>query len=96
MGLGHLGIADSAGELAKLRKGDERKAAIAMIVRAQTSASNEWPAKRLKMGHDRSVSWLIRTGKIDPEAMRLRKCYHAGLTPNTQAVPPKPMPQSRR
>jgi len=45
------------------RKGDPRKVAIAILIKRHTSASNIWTAKRLGMGHDRSVSRLIKQGK---------------------------------
>jgi putative transposase len=72
IGLIHFGIANCGDELAKLRKGDKRKVALAMITKTQTSVSNHWLAAYLKMGHDRSVSRLIRTGRKDPETMILR------------------------
>ena len=48
-----------------LRKGDPRKVAMAMLIKRHTSASNIWIAERLGMGHDRSVSRLIKRGKDD-------------------------------
>ena len=45
------------------RKGDTRKVAMAILIKRHTSASNIWTAERLGMGHDRSVSRLIKQGK---------------------------------
>lgn len=64
-GLAELGLA--ASELAALRKGDPRKVALATLVRARTGVSNQWVAQCLAMGHDRSVSRLIRQGRDNPE-----------------------------
>jgi putative transposase len=54
-----------------LRKGDPRKVAIAILVKTTTSVGNQWVADRLEMGHNRSVSRLIREGKQDPEIKKL-------------------------
>jgi putative transposase len=48
-----------------IRKGDSRKVAIAILIKRHTSVSNIWIAERLGMGHDRSVSRLIKQGKTD-------------------------------
>lgn len=47
------------------RKGDAGKVALATLVRTRTAISNAWVSKRLHMGHDRSVSRLIRQGAED-------------------------------
>ena len=65
-----LDLADDAGELSRVRKGDPRKAALASVVKANTSVSNEWLAQRLEMGHNRSGSRLIRQGKERAELMK--------------------------
>jgi len=44
---------------------------LATSLRARTAMGNEWVAKRLEMGHDRSVSRLIRHGGNHCE---VRKC----------------------
>ena len=36
--------------------------ALATLVRARTAQGNDWIATRLEMGHNRSVSRLIRQG----------------------------------
>ena len=46
-----------------VRKSDPRKVAIAILIKRHTSASNIWIAKRLGMGHDRSVSRLMKQEK---------------------------------
>lgn len=48
-----------------MRKGDTRKVAMAITIKRLTSVSNFWIAERLGMGHDRSVSKLIKQGKED-------------------------------
>ena len=54
------------------RKGDLRKVAMAILVKRHTSVSNKWLAQRLGMGHDRSVSRLIKQGK-DHDAIQQRR-----------------------
>lgn len=54
-----------------LRKGDPRRVAIAMMLKNQTAVSNRWIAERLGMGHDRSVSRLIRQGKENRKIVRM-------------------------
>jgi len=61
-GLKQLGLVDEACCLCPSRKGDPRKAALASMVKAHTIVGNEWLAVRLEMGHNRSVSRLIRQG----------------------------------
>ena len=75
-----------------LRKGDPRKVAIAILVKTTTSVGNQWVADRLEMGHNRSVSRLIREGKQDPEIKKLcRKfkkmlpCEDCPLFPSEEA-----------
>ena len=41
------------------------------MVKAHTSAGNEWLAIRLEMGHNRSVSSLIRQGNDDAKIKKL-------------------------
>ena len=69
-GLEELGLANDAGELIQARKGDPRKIALASVVKDHTRVSNEWLAQRLAMGHNRSVSRLIRQGN---ENSQIRK-----------------------
>jgi len=66
-GIAELGLADVGGSLTKARKGDPRKVALATLVKSRTSAGNQWLADRLAMGHNRSVSRLIRQGRDDAE-----------------------------
>jgi hypothetical protein len=46
----------------KLRKGDARKVAIAILLKRRTNVGNQWIAERLEMGHNQSVSRLIKYG----------------------------------
>ena len=65
LGLEILGLLDETGLLILTRKGDPRKVALTSMVKAHTSVGNKWLARRLDMGHDRSVSRLIRQGNDD-------------------------------
>jgi putative transposase len=65
-----LELPKSAADLAKLRKGDERKALLAAILRARTSVGFDWIAKRLAMGHPGSVSRLVSKVKQDPKLQK--------------------------
>ncbi len=69
-GLRKLELCDEKGKLQAAPKGDPRKVALATLLRTHTAMRNEWIAKRLEMGHDRSVSRLIRQGA---EANEVRK-----------------------
>jgi putative transposase len=70
-GLERLELVDDAGRPVRSRKGDPRKVALASVVKERTSVGNEWLANRLQMGHDRSVSRLIRHGREDPKIKKL-------------------------
>jgi REP element-mobilizing transposase RayT len=48
-----------SGELGKLRKGDERKVLLALLLRKRTTVGMKWIAERLAMGHPGAVSRLI-------------------------------------
>ena len=72
-GVRELGLCDDGGNLLPARKGDPRKVALATFVRSRTAVGNEWIANRLEMGHNRSVSRLIRQGTDHKE---VRKCLH--------------------
>lgn len=71
LGLRELGLMDVTGQLIQTRKGDPRKVALASVVKAHTSVGNEWLAQRLAMGHDRSVSRLIRQDNENPQIRKL-------------------------
>jgi len=73
VGLDALGMTNEAGGLLPARKGDPRKVALATLVKARTSVSNEWLAARLEMGHNRSVSRLIRQAHENAEVKKLCK-----------------------
>lgn len=51
-----LGLPVGSRELAELRKGDERKALLASVLRKRTAVGTAWIAARLAMGHPGSVS----------------------------------------
>jgi hypothetical protein len=61
----------------KLRKGDARKVAIAMVVKRKTNVGNRWIAEALEMGHPQSVSRLIKQGnenrKTQKDCRKLEK-----------------------
>jgi len=70
-GLKQFDLVDESGCPSPSRKGDPRKVALASVVKAHISAGNEWLAIRLEMGHNRSVSRLIRQGNNDDEIKKL-------------------------
>jgi hypothetical protein len=49
----------------KLRKGDARKVAIAILLKRRTNVGNQWIAERLEMGHNQSVGRLVKQGNED-------------------------------
>jgi len=51
--------------LTKLRKGDERKALLATVLRSRTTVGFDWIAKRLSMGHPGSVNRQMCNVKHD-------------------------------
>jgi hypothetical protein len=53
-----------------LRKGDERKAVLAALIRSRTAVSTEWIATRLKMGHPSSVSRQVGIVKKSPKLQK--------------------------
>ena len=67
LGLKELSLVDDSGQMLPTRKGDPRKVALAAVIKTHTHVSNEWLANRLAMGHNRSVSRLIRQAGDDPE-----------------------------
>jgi hypothetical protein len=54
-----LGLPTTADSMAKLPKSDDRKVALAALLRDRTNVGNSWIAKRLSMGHSGSVSRMI-------------------------------------
>lgn len=70
-GLRVLELCDEKAKPLPARKGDARKVALATLLRERTAVGNAWVAKRLDMGHDRSVSRLIRHGA---DLGEVRKC----------------------
>jgi len=71
LGLDKWGLVNAVGRLIQTRKGDPRKVALATVIKAHTSVGNEWLAQRLDMGHNRSVSRLIRQGNDSKEIRKL-------------------------
>ena len=71
-GLRELGLPPDAAGLAGLRKGDERKALIAALVRKRTGAGTDWIAARLEMGHPSSVSRMVGKVRKDPSLTKRR------------------------
>jgi putative transposase len=59
-------------ELTRLKKGDERKALLAALVRKRTGVEIEWISRRLAMGHPGSVSRLIGRVRNDPALTKRR------------------------
>ena len=53
--------------LGGLKKSDERKLAIARVIRQRTSVANSWLARELALGHVSAVSRCMnRNGKSSP------------------------------
>ena len=77
-----LGMPTGEKDLGHLRKGDERKALMAALIRCRTAASTEWIAKRLQMGHPGSVSRQVGIVKRDKKLLKklneLEKMCHCG------------------
>jgi REP element-mobilizing transposase RayT len=73
----HLGLPTGVAELARLRKGDKRKAILAALLRRRTTVGFEWIATRLQMGHPGSVSRLVcgvkRDRKLEKRINELEK-----------------------
>ena len=66
-----LDLPTEAKELRLLRKGDERKALMAALIRWRTATSTEWIATRLQMGHPGSVSRQV--GIVNKDRKLLKK-----------------------
>jgi len=49
-----------------LRKSDPRKIAIAIVVKASTTAGNQWIAERLEMGDERAARNLLHPCTLPP------------------------------
>ena len=62
-------------DLATLPRGDERKAALAAVLRSRTMVSNAWTAHALFMGHPSRVTHCVKLPKNHP----LRKKLEASL-----------------
>jgi putative transposase len=66
LGLRCLGLEEDG--LAGLKKGDDRKAAIAALIRKYTAVPTAWIARELQLGHASRLSHCIR--KAPPELLR--------------------------
>ncbi|WP_226894848.1 transposase [Luteolibacter marinus] len=75
-GSAKLGLPADRKELAKIKKGDGRKAMLAAVIRRHTGASTEWIAKRLAMGTPGSVSRL--TGVVRRSTEKTKECEKLG------------------
>jgi len=74
-----LGLPDSREELEKLKKSDPGKVMCAALVKRRTSASNEWIAERLAMGHPASMSQHVNRMRKEPKASRQLKKHEQAL-----------------
>ena len=54
-----LELSADPADLSALRKGEERKVVIAVLLRKRTSVGNRWIADRLVMGHTGALSRLL-------------------------------------
>jgi REP element-mobilizing transposase RayT len=71
-----LGLPADRMELEKIKKGDERKAMLAVMIRRHTGASTVWIAKRLAMGSPGSVSRV--TGAVRKDPKKTKRCEKIG------------------
>ena len=62
-------------DLASLPRGDDRKAALAAVLRSRTTVSNAWTAQALFMGHPSRVTHCMKMAQNHP----LRKKLEASL-----------------
>ena len=69
-GLNHFGL--TASSLAGLRKNDQRKQAIARLIRHRTTIENGWIARELQLGHESAVSRCVRAASSEAEASLLK------------------------
>jgi len=58
-------------DLARLPKGDERKAALAALLRSRTTVSNAWVTQTLSMGHPSRVTNCVRASRNHPLKKKL-------------------------
>lgn len=78
-GIRHLELPPGLTELSRLKKGDERKIQLAILLRNHTSMSNDWIAERLAMGHPGSVSRTVSAGRADKTMVKSIKNLEAVL-----------------
>ncbi len=71
-GLKILGLPAGKTALSALPKSDERKVALACLLRETTSVSNQWIAARLFMGHPGSVSRMISSGRTNKNLAQMK------------------------
>ena len=64
-GIRLLGLPTSLSGLACLKKSDDRKVQIAILLRTHTAVSNDWIAAKLAMGHPGTVSRVVSAGRAD-------------------------------
>jgi REP element-mobilizing transposase RayT len=73
-----LELPASTEELAKLRKADPRKAAIAILLRKRTAVATGWIAERLAMGHASTVSRVAKDeSAYSPTLRKLERAVRA-------------------
>lgn len=68
-----LAMPAAPASLSELRKGDWRKVLVAVLLREQTSVSNQWITERLAMGHTGALSRLIGGFNKDKSHMKKLK-----------------------
>ena len=65
-----VGMPTASDALAELKKGDEKKVLVAVLLRERTSVGNVWLVQRLKMGHPGALSRLIGEFRKDKKRMK--------------------------
>ncbi len=89
--LAALGVSSERKDLEGMRKGDRPKVLVAALLGKRTAVANDWIAKRLIMGHHRSVSRLevaaSKNAKHESELKKLMRRVKYATCPYPQEIP---------
>ena len=61
-----------SGELDLMKKTDDRKVVVAACLKEKTSASNQWIADKLKMGHPSTMSSIVSAARKSPSRTQMK------------------------
>ncbi len=70
-----LNLIEQLNEWEKLRRNDPRKIMIAAMIRYKTTMTNQWLAKRLRLGDSTSASRLVNAFLRSKEASKMKQLY---------------------